>query len=52
MLNPTQNTDIFALNVETYFYYASRKTPCYFTVNGCAEKRREMQIGHHIVTPR
>ena len=37
-LNPTQNTDIFALNVETYFYYASRKMPWYFTLNGCAEK--------------
>ena len=41
-VEPTQNTDIFALNVETYFYYASRKTPCYFTLNGCAEKSREM----------
>ena len=38
----TQNTDIFALNVETYFHYASRKMPCYFTLNGCAEKPREM----------
>ena len=35
----TRNTDIFALNVETYFHYASRKTPCYFTLNGCAENR-------------
>ena len=27
-LNPTRNADIFALNVETYFHYVSRKTPC------------------------
>ena len=32
----------FALNIETYFHYASRKTPCYFSLNGCAIKLWEM----------
>ena len=32
----------FCVKVEIYFHYASRKTPCYFTLNGCAEKPREM----------
>ena len=27
--------------VETYFHYASRKTLCYFTLNGCAENHRK-----------
>ena len=29
----------FCIQVETYFHYASQKTPCYFTLNGCAENR-------------
>ena len=28
----------FCFEVETYFHYASRKTPCYITLNGCVEK--------------
>ena len=33
--NSTQNNDIFALHVEPYFHYASRKTLCYFRLNDC-----------------
>ena len=36
----------FCIQGETYFHYASRKTPCYFTLNGCAEKPREMPGGN------
>ena len=42
----------FCIQVENYFHYASRKTACYFTLDGCAEKPQEMWIGHHIVTSR
>ena len=39
----------FCIEMDTYFHYASRKTPCYFTLNGCAEKPREVYIGHHYI---
>ena len=42
----------FCIQIEAYFHYASRKTPWYFTLNGCAENPREMWIGRHIVTRR
>ena len=42
----------FCIQVKTYFHYASRKMPCYFTLDGCAEKPHEMWIGHNIATSR